>query len=99
MKSYVIVDVGLRDSSDTQAFARYAEQTNKLLEEAGVKVVGFDPEPKVLEGSWAPRTVVIQEYPDMATVERVQHSEAYAPLKALRHQIADTNVIVVNGTD
>lgn len=95
----MIVDVGLRDASDAEAFARYAEQTDRLLAEAGARVIAFDPAPKVLEGGWAPRTVVVQEYPDMATVERVQHSEAYAPLKALRQEIADTNVIVVDGTD
>ena len=98
MAVYVIVDVGLRDQSEADAFGEYARQTDRLLADAGVKVIAFDPTPKVLEGSWAPRTVVVQEYPDMATVERVQFSEAYAPLKALRHRIADTNVIVVQGT-
>lgn len=98
MSVYVVVDVGLKDQSDADALGEYAEQTNRLLEEAGVKVIAFDPTPEVLEGSWSPRTVVIQEYPDMATVERVQHSDAYAPLRALRQRIADTNVIVARGT-
>jgi uncharacterized protein (DUF1330 family) len=98
MTVYVIVDVGLKNQADQQAFAAYAADTNRLLEQAGVKVIAFDPSPKVLEGDWRPRMVVIQEYPDMETVERVQQSTAYAPLKALRHKIADTNVIVVQGT-
>ena len=98
MATYVVVDVGLKDQSDADAFNRYARQTSELLDKAGVKVIAMDPAPKVLEGSWSPRMVVIQEYPDMATVEPVQHSEAYAPLKALRQRIADTNVIVAQGT-
>ena len=98
MAAYVIVDVGLRDQSDADAFNRYAEQTDELLEEAGARVIAYDPAPEVLEGSWSPRVVVIQEYPDMETVKRVQHSEAYAPLKALRQRIADTNVVVTRGT-
>ena len=97
MAAYVLVDVGLGDQSDADAFNRYAEQTDELLKEAGARVIAYDPAPRVLEGSWSPRVVVIQEYPDMKTVERVQHSEAYAPLKALRRRIADTNVVVVRG--
>ena len=98
MSVYVIVDVGLKDEADAEAFGEYAEQTNRLLAEHGVRVIAYDPAAQVLEGTWVPRTIVVQEYPDMDTVERVQHSDAYAPLKALRQRIADTNVVVVNGT-
>lgn len=90
MVAYVVIDVGLKDQADQDAFAAYAADTNRLLAEAGVEVVAFDPTPKVLEGTWAPRMMVLQKYPDMAAVERVQHSAAYAPLKALRQRIADT---------
>lgn len=97
MAVYVIVDVGLKNESDAEAFREYAEQTDKLLSDAGAKVIAYDPVPQILEGNWSPRRVVVQEYPDLATVERVQNSAEYAPLKALRHRIADTNVIVVQG--
>ena len=98
MPVYVIVDVGLKDEADANAFGEYAEQTTRMLAEHGVRVIAYDPAARILEGTWTPRTIVVQEYPDMGAVTRVQHSDAYAPLKALRQRIADTNVIVVNGT-
>ena len=97
MPVYVIVDVGLKDEADAKAFGEYAEQTDRLLAEHGARVIAYDPAAQILEGDWVPRTIVVQKYPDMDTVARIQHSDIYAPLKALRHRIADTNVIVVNG--
>lgn len=97
MSTYVIVDVGLRSPADQTAFEEYATRTDELLAAAGAEVVAFDPTPKVLEGDWAPRTVVIQRYPDADAVTRLNASDAYAPLKELRQRIADTNVIVVDG--
>lgn len=97
MSTYVIVDVGLRDEADRAAFQQYAERTDALLVEAGAAVIAYDPAPRVLEGDWTPRTVVVQRYPDAETVDRFRRSDVYAPLKALRQRIADTNVIVVNG--
>ncbi len=99
MSTYVIVDLGLRDQSDQASFEDYAARTNVILTEDGVRVIAFDPAPRVLEGTWTPRTIVVQEYPDAETVERVQRSDAYAPLRELRQRIADTNVIVVDGTE
>jgi len=97
MSVYVIVDIELTDAANADSFAGYAERTTALLHEAGAKVIAFDATPRILEGTWKPRMVVVQEYPDMATLERVYNSESYAPLKALRHRIADAHVIAVQG--
>lgn len=99
MSAYVIVDIGLKDEADRQAFARYAEDTNRALAKAGVAVIAFDPAPTVVEGDWTPRMVVVQQYPDMDAVDRFYRSDAYAPLKALRQRIADAKVIAVHGTE
>lgn len=99
MSVYVIVDLELKDAAHAGEFAEYAERTNALLHAAGAKVIAFDATPKILEGSWKPRMVVVQEYPNMAALESVYNSESYAPLKALRHRIADTHVIAVHGAE
>lgn len=97
MSAFVIVDIGLKDRGDRQAFADYVEGTNRALADAGVKVIAFDAEPTLLEGEWRPRMIVVQEYPDMEAVRRFQDSDAYAPLKALRQRIADAKVVAVQG--
>lgn len=99
MSAYVIVDIGLKDDADREAFARYARDTDRALAEAGAEVIAFDPVPTVVEGDWAPRMVVVQRYASMDAIHRFYRSDAYAPLKALRQRIADARVIAVHGTD
>lgn len=74
MTVYAIVDVGARDLADMEAFGRYAEQTDQLLTKAGAKVIACDAPPTVLDGTWEPRSIAIQEYSDMAAVRQVQRS-------------------------
>lgn len=98
MTVYLVVDIGVDSPDDAGTFREYAQRTNALLARSGVEVVAFDPAPRLVEGEWSPRTVVIQKYPDMAAVQRFYDSDEYAPLKALRQSIGDSRIIAVEGT-
>ena len=38
------------------------------------------------------------EFPDVAAARAWYHSEQYAPLKALRQSVSDTQIILAEGT-
>lgn len=97
MTVYVIVDLELHDREHADAFRGYAERAERLVIAAGGRIIAVDPAPRVIEGDWAPRMIVIQEFPDMDAVKRVQRSAAYAPLRNIRQRISSANVIAAAG--
>ena len=68
----------------------YHDKKNRQVE---VRVENLE----TLEGSWAPKRVVILEFPDRATARAWWSSRDYAAAKALRQRCARTQLIVVDG--
>ncbi len=97
MPAYSIVDIALNSPEDAEPFEKYVEAATKLLKKIGVKTLVVDPEPVIIEGDWKPRTVVVHEFPDMATLQEFYSSEEYAPLRAKRLRLSNAKVIAVNG--
>lgn len=94
MPAYVIVDVEIRDPSRYEEYKTLAAPT---VGEYGGRYVVRGGRAEVLEGTRAPGRVVVLEFP---TVERALEwwsSEEYGPAKALRNEIAATEMILVEG--
>ena len=49
------------------------------------------------EGGWAPRRVVVLEFPSMAQARKWYHSPEYKPLLDMRLKAADAKLILVEG--
>jgi uncharacterized protein (DUF1330 family) len=54
-------------------------------------------EAELLEGTWDTVRMVVIEFPDGAAARAWWESEDYAPLKAMRRDASDTNIILVEG--
>jgi uncharacterized protein (DUF1330 family) len=52
---------------------------------------------EVLEGDWVPSRVVLLKFPNMGAAKAFLDDPEYAPLKSLRHRIADTQMVAVEG--
>jgi uncharacterized protein (DUF1330 family) len=91
MPAYVVIDIDIRDSD---RFGEYVEAITPQLEAADARAVSFDPQPAVVEGDWTPSTVVILEFPTKTAADTFFKSDSYAPLRALRHSIATTNMVI-----
>ena len=52
---------------------------------------------EVLEGGWVPNRIALLKFPDMAAVKAFLSDPEYQPLKSLRHSIADTQMVAVEG--
>jgi len=52
---------------------------------------------KVLEGDWEPHSLVIVEFPEMASLMNWYYSPEYRRLKAIREGCAKTRIIALEG--
>jgi uncharacterized protein (DUF1330 family) len=89
--AYVVIDVKV---SDPEGFGRYAREAAELLGRYGGRNILFDQKPVVLEGAWQPSSLVIQEFPDAATVTRWYNSPEYQRLKEMRERYSQITLVV-----
>jgi uncharacterized protein (DUF1330 family) len=52
---------------------------------------------EVIEGDWRPTRVVLFRFPDAASVKAFLADPDYGPLAALRHRVAHTDMVMVEG--
>ena len=94
MAVYMIVDIDVKDPS---AFERYRAEVPALIRKHGGEYLVRCGDFEVLEGDWRPRRLVLFRFPDTQSVKAFVNDPEYQPLKALRHRVANTNMVVVAG--
>jgi uncharacterized protein (DUF1330 family) len=95
MAAYVIVDItGMKDPDGLQ---HYREQVLPLIEEYGGRYLAVTDAIQALEGNWTPGFVVLLEFESMERAREFYDCPAYQPLKLLRQQSIDNNVVTVDG--
>ncbi len=94
MTAYVIVDIEVIDPEGYKEYVKLAPETVKLY---GGKYIARGGPNETLEGDWQARRLVILEFPSMEHARNWLNSAEYAPARALRHQYARTNMVVVEG--
>lgn len=95
MSVYIIVDL---DVTDPEKFAKYREQVPPLIEAYGGKYIVRGGEHEVLEGGWNPNRLVVLEFESAAAAKKFWESDDYAPVKKMRHESAQSNIVLVEGT-
>jgi uncharacterized protein (DUF1330 family) len=94
VSAYVIFDVEIRDP------ARYQEFMNGVkpaLEAAGARYLARGGAHKVYEGDWAPRRIVLIEFPSVAAWEAFYNGPVYQALKAFRDEVSSARLVSVEG--
>ena len=95
MTAYVIVDIEITDPEGYKKYVKLAPETVKLF---GGKYITRGGQNETLEGDWQAKRLVILEFPSVEQAKSWLNSAEYAPARALRHQYARTNMVVVEGT-
>jgi len=95
MTAYVIVDIDVTDPEGYKEYIKLAPEAVKLF---GGKYVARGGHTETLEGDWQAKRLVILEFLSVEQAKNWLNSPEYAPARALRHQYARTNMIVVEGT-
>jgi uncharacterized protein (DUF1330 family) len=91
MPAFVILDIAWHDAAKATA---YREQLGPTLEKYGGRTLVAN-EPRVLEGDWSPRRLVIFEFPSMEAVQAWLRSPEYAPVGQLRKEGATSKIVAV----
>jgi uncharacterized protein (DUF1330 family) len=90
-----VLMVGQLVIRDWNVFGQYDRAVRPLMERYGGETLGFsDGSPEPVEGNWRPGSIVVQQWPDRAAFLEFFHSPAYQPLARLRHDAADSELIL-----
>ena len=94
MSAYILVQIEIEDP------VRYDDY--KLLAPPSIAAYGGrylvrGGTTTVLEGEWAPRRVVVLEFPNAERARAWWESPEYAAAKALRQSCADTQMLLIDG--
>jgi len=96
MAAYLIADIHVRD---TARFEEYRKLVPATLAQYGGKYLVRGGDHEVLEGDWQPRRLVVLEFPTVEQAKRWYDSPEYRDPKALRLATAQSNAILVAGTN
>ena len=94
MAVYMIVDITVKDPS---AYEEYTAKVPALTRKHGGEYLVRGGNIQVLEGDWSPGRLVVSRFPDKESVEAFFSDPEYQPLKDLRHRVAKTDIVGVEG--
>lgn len=95
MSAYVIVDTKIHDAD---RYEEYKALARPIAEKYGGRyLVRGGPIEVVDDDLWSPTRIVLVEFPDVESARRFHTSEEYAPVAAMRHEYADSTVVIVDG--
>ena len=96
MSAYVIFDVEIFDMTGYQEFMKGVKPA---LDAAGARYLARGGPHRVYEGDWAPRRLVILEFPSVAAWEGFYNGPVYQGLKAIRDQCSSARLVSVEGLE
>jgi uncharacterized protein (DUF1330 family) len=94
MSAYIVAEI---DVIDADAYEEYRRQAPPSIAQYGGKYIVRGGRTETLEGQWAPKRIVILEFPSFEQAKKWWSSPEYAPAKQLRQRSARTKMIVVDG--
>lgn len=94
-KAYWIVRVTVRNPDE---FPAYLAAARPAFEKYGARFIVRGGAQECMEGQTRPRNVVV-EYADMATALACYRSPEYQAARAIRQAHADTDLVIVEGTE
>jgi len=94
MTAYLIGEI---DVTNSAGYDEYRRQVPATVAKYGGRFIVRGGASEALEGDWAPKRVVVLEFPTMEALKRWYHSAEYTPLIALRQANAAGKLIAVEG--
>jgi len=94
MAAYLIVDVTVKDPA---GYEQYRAGVPVLIRKHGGEYLVRGGALEVVEGTWKPNRVVVLRFPDRKSAAAFMDDPEYRPLKELRHRVARTDMVLVDG--
>jgi uncharacterized protein (DUF1330 family) len=95
MPAYVIAEVDVRDAA---LYDEYRKLVPGTLEKYGGRFLVRGGAVEEMEGGWAPKRLVVLEFPSMEQARAWYQSPDYAPVLAMRLKAASARLLMVEGT-
>jgi uncharacterized protein (DUF1330 family) len=89
--------VGSVTVEDAEGFAEYSARVPETIERYGGTYRARGGTVEVLEGTWAPKRVVLLEFDSFEQAKLWYESEEYQALADIRRRCAQTNLVLVEG--
>jgi uncharacterized protein (DUF1330 family) len=94
MTAYVIVDINVTDPVRYEDYKSLAAPTVELY---GGKYIARGGKTETLEGDWSPTRLVILQFDNAEQAKSWLNSTEYSEARALRHQTATSNMVLIEG--
>jgi len=94
MVAYVINDMEVTDPALLEEYKKLSPAT---VAQYGGRFLARGGALEVLEGAWAPKRLVILEFPSLAQAKAWVNSPEYAPARRIRQRASRSNLVVVDG--
>jgi uncharacterized protein (DUF1330 family) len=94
MAAYIIVEVEI---TDAKAYEDYQPMAAASVARHGGKFIVRGGQTETLEGGWAPKRIVVLEFPSIEKAREFYRSEDYAPALGLRLAASKSRAIIVEG--
>jgi uncharacterized protein (DUF1330 family) len=95
MPAYIIYE--RKQVLDQARYLEYVRAVGPTIARFGGDVITARKTPAVLEGTWAPASLVIIRFPSKGQARAWYDSPEYAPLKELRLASTTGNMVIVEG--
>jgi uncharacterized protein (DUF1330 family) len=94
MPAYLIADI---EVLDTEGYEEYRRQAPATVTAYGGRYLARGGATAVLEGTWAPRRLVILEFPNLARAREWWNSPEYRAIRPLRERCARSSFVLTEG--
>jgi uncharacterized protein (DUF1330 family) len=94
MAAYVIANIEVTDAA---AYERYRKDVPATIERYGGRFLVRGGAVEALEGQFAPKRIVVLEFPSVERAKAWWNSAEYRPLLALRQSASRGDLFVVEG--
>jgi uncharacterized protein (DUF1330 family) len=94
MSAYVVVEVQV---TDPVRYEDYKKMVPPTIAQYGGKFLVRGGAVETLEGGWAPKRIVVLEFPSVARAKEWYESVEYRPARDLRQQTSRGKMILVEG--
>jgi len=95
MSAYAIVQINV---TNQEKYKDYLKEVTPIVEKFNGEYIVRAGRFEVLLGEWDYSRTVVVRFPDYETAMNWYHSEEYAPIKKIREENSNGNLIIIEGS-
>jgi len=96
MSGYIIVQINVKNNENYKEYLKHVTSiASKYAGEYIVRAGNFD----ILEGQWPYKRNVVIKFPTIEKAKDFYNCEEYQPVKKIRIENSDCNLIIIEGSD